>query len=293
MSIAIPMTNQERKTGLRVLIVQNNAILRLGLRSVLERHEMQIVGETVEREEILEKVSTLQPDVVLFDGMLTFHDAYREYSAAQVVAHIRGSCGIFVMVPHANEESLFQFLLAGAAAYELDTLGCAALVEKVRRVAAGAYLVTDEVLRPVKRPTCQRPENVTEQPASLLQTKTRTKKSPHLQPRIDTGSVSDISKITGREIEVLQCILHGLGNKQIGARLGISDQTAKNHLTRIHKIFGVFDRTAAVVTALEYGLIALNDPLPDQQAQIIPREMPEAEDNRECTTVRQREEVAV
>src|SRR5205814_217134 len=108
-------------------------LLCLGMRSVLERHGMQVVGSSTEQEEILALVAATRPDVVLLDGTLTFGSPYKD-SAAQMITEMRraGARGIFVLVPDVSEEQLFQFMLSGAAAYELAMLSADALVQKVR-----------------------------------------------------------------------------------------------------------------------------------------------------------------
>jgi DNA-binding NarL/FixJ family response regulator len=239
--------------GLRILLVQGSPLLCLGMRSVLERHGMQIVGSSTEQEEILALVAATRPDVVLLDGTLTFDDGYREYSAAWMVAQMRlsGGRGIFVLVPEVNEESLFQFLVAGVAAYERDSLSADDLVQKVRQVALGEYLITSEALQPKALPFYQKRE----------QSERAIQKTQPLQPRIVTLPVPqcrDLSEITVREIEVLQCMMEGLTNVQIGKVLRITDQTVKNHITHLLCKLSVQDRTAAVVAAIRLGLLKLS-----------------------------------
>jgi DNA-binding NarL/FixJ family response regulator len=250
MSTAIPMTDQRK---LRLLVVQSNAILRLGLRSALERNGAQVIGEATQRGEILEMVASKHPDVVLFDGAMTFHDAHRAYNAAQVVAQMRriGTCGIIVLVATPDEEHLFQFLMAGAAAYESAYLTAEDLVEKVRRVSRGEYLINGELF-------CQDAEQEDQEAEATP--------SPE-----DAVEPSDDAILTERQIDVLRCVMHGYSNKEIGRELRISDQTVKNHLTAINWRLKVPDRTAAVVTALRLGLIELSDNLPDRRMTPKPR----------------------
>jgi DNA-binding NarL/FixJ family response regulator len=236
---------------IRVFLVQNNPLLRLGLRSVLERHEMQIVGEATEGEEILSGVSTVRPNVVLFDGAMLFQDSHREYRSAQVVAQMRriGARGIIVLVTTPSEEHLFPFLVAGAAAYEPDNLTADDLVEKVRRVSRGEYLVSGELF-------CQDTEQ--------QQHEAEENREPEhaVEP-------ADDALLTERQIDVLRCVMHGYSNKLIGRELRISDQTVKNHITSVIRRLKVPDRTAAVVTALRLGLIELSDSLPDRQELVV------------------------
>jgi DNA-binding NarL/FixJ family response regulator len=254
---------------LRIVIVHQEPLFRLGLRSVLERQGMQIAGETTRLEEILDVVTSKQPDVILLDG--AFCDAFRTLSAADVVMRIRqaGARGIIVLVATPDEEQLFWLLLAGAAAYALDRLESDSLVEMVRRVAAGEYLLTEEVLSTDTRPPARSrppkplPKRVTPEPEAVTQTRERL-------------------GITDREIEVLQCVMRGLSNVRIGRVLGITHHTAKNHIMHLFGKFNVRDRTAAVVYALRHGLISWDDPLPQDAVR------PQG-----SSTERYREELAV
>jgi DNA-binding NarL/FixJ family response regulator len=246
------MTNQEQKDEIerqtiRVLLVHGNTLLRVGLRLVLERHHMQVIGETVLREEILELIATAKPDVVLLDGAFTFGGPYEEYSAAQMVTEMRwvGARRIFVLVPDVSEECLFQFMRAGAAAYERDRLSSDDLVQKVRRVAAGEYLFTEEVLPPRQN---LRAESLVAEVGVL----------PPYEEQAEQELPAP-TLLTEREIEILQFVMVGLGNKQIGKVLKISDQTVKNHITTILRKLQAKDRTVAVVKALRLGRLKLAD----------------------------------
>jgi DNA-binding NarL/FixJ family response regulator len=230
---------------IRVFLVQNNP----GLPSTLEEHGMEVVGSSVEREQILSLAQNARPDVVLFDGALAWPDC----SGAQMVDQLRrrGIRAIFVLVATPNEEHFFQFLRAGAIAYELDTIESSDLARKMQRVAAGEYLLDGAVLRqPTKR--YQKPIPSAE-PAEAGPTKA---------PEISTlpeEQLCQLLGITEREIEVLRYIMQGYGNREVGRLLTISGQTVKNHITRINKRFHTRDRTESVVVALYLGLIPLSE----------------------------------
>jgi DNA-binding NarL/FixJ family response regulator len=237
---------------LRVLVIHGNPLFRLGLHSILEGHGMQVAGESVEREEILTQVAATKPDVVLVDAALEFHNGYGALSATQMVAHMRaaGARGIFVLEAKPSEESLYQFLRAGAAAYERATLSVERLLQTTRRLAQGEYCISEEVLIDEH---ARRSEEA------------RLSEEPYAEPVEQELP----ALVTEREVEILQAVMIGMTNKQIGRRLRISDQTVKNHITAILRKLSVRDRTAAVVKALNLGIVTLTDfqSLRDQLAQ--------------------------
>lgn len=223
---------------IRVLLVHGNPLFRAGLRSVLERYQdieivqerELVVGQAVASSPLIELIAATQP-VVLFDGTLTF--SHPDLSAVEAVGQMRraGAGGILVFAPSLDEEALFRFLVAGAAAIEPPTLSVGDLLEKTRRIAAGEYLISRASL-------C-----LTCPPAPRLQ-----------QSR---------SCVTPRERTILRQIMQGQANKQIARALGVSPQTVKNHITSVLKKLHVHDRTAAIVLSLRLGLISLDDAEPD------------------------------
>jgi DNA-binding NarL/FixJ family response regulator len=249
-----------------VLIVHESPLFRVGLRSVLGRHkEIQIVGEVgevIELGQLLELTVATRPDVVLFDGAFT--SCQPAYSAVEVVDQMRrvGARGILVFAPSLDdEESLFRFLVNGAAAYEPPTISGEDLVEKIWRVADGEYLISSASLyqAPAKPSLHLQKEALValceqeEVPVPELKQEEQSSHAPLEQ---------DPLGMTDRQIIILQLILLGCTNKQIARALDVSEQRMKNCLTSILKRFQVRNRTAAVVAALRRGLISFDDARP-------------------------------
>jgi len=246
----------------RLLLVHESPIFRQGLRTLLKPiADIQIIGETIEREEMVAIVHARHPDVVLFDGNLT--SSLPAFTAVELVSQLRlaGACSIFVFAPSTgfiDEELLFQFLRHGAAAYERSTLCESDLIKKIRQVAGGEYLITSALLQP---PT-ELPEASTEfdEASSSIEVQTEERIEPPVSPR---------------EVEILRHIMKGCSNKQIGRVLGISDQTVKNHITSILKKLNTADRTAAVVVSLRLKLLFLEDAELEQNEPAVTRRIRE------------------
>jgi two-component system response regulator DegU len=247
---------------IRVLILHDNPLFCLGLRSVLERHEEMQVADAF----TLDQVVAVRPDVVLIDGALRF--CLPQFTAVEAVAHMQraGVRGIivFARLP-ANEEDLFRFLMSGAAAYELPTISGDDLVEKIHRVARGEYLISSAVLKPARSKTL--PARDTRYLPQVQEEKQ--------QCTTPQESLCETTVISPRDIAILKQVIKSRNNKQIGQALGISDQTVRNRITALLKKFQVRDRTAAVVVALRQGLISLDDADRDGDASVLRQDMRE------------------
>jgi DNA-binding NarL/FixJ family response regulator len=215
---------------IRVLIVHPTPLFREGLRQVLGRVEdIQIIGEAVTAEQAVTLAQAAHPDLVLLASRLPTGNTVELASQLRLI----GVGGIFVLSVSPDEEELFRFLMSGAAAYERAALSGGDLVEKIRCVARGEYIISSAVLRP--------------QPPS--------EKAPIVQRK----PPYDPTQVTPRELDVLKQIMTGRSNKQAARVLKLSDQTVKNYITSICRKFKANDRTHAVVIALRRGLIALED----------------------------------
>ena len=218
---------------IRVLIAHQYPLVRVGLRSILGCQGIQVVGEVQEQASLLELALHVQPDIILFDGML----ASGQTTTVEVVAALRrAGMAILVFAPSYREEDLFRFLMSGAAAYVSPTITSENLVEKIRRVADGEYLFSSAMLVAPVRPHQMTPGK------------------QELRPDLHRAA-----QLTQREIAILKLVVKGLANKQIGLALDVNDQTVKNYITSIFKKLQVHDRTAAVVVALRRKLISLSE----------------------------------
>jgi DNA-binding NarL/FixJ family response regulator len=242
-AVADPSTRAEVPAPIQVihiLIVHECPLFRVGLRSLLEQHsDFQVVGEATHLEGVLVLAREKRP-VVLLDGGLTSTDPL------DLVRQLRqvGVQGIMVFAPPAaDEETLFQFLRYGATAYEDHYICEEDLLEKVRRMSLGEYLVTSDVLfaqatrrerlarirRDASLDACSERKRVQDSPCSV------------------SVSASLLSK---QERAILEEIAKGRTNAQVAQALRINPHTVKNRLGSLFRKLNVCDRTTAVVMAM-------------------------------------------
>jgi DNA-binding NarL/FixJ family response regulator len=230
-----------------VLIVDDHPLFRQGLREVINgQPDLIVVGEASDGEEALQMARELSPRVVLMDVNLP------SMMGLQVVRRMRHDSPetrAVVLTGYDDDEQVFHAIRAGAHAYFPKEVQPEKLVEAVREVNAGRYVIKDVAMDD---------EQVT----------------PWLFKQVERfgiveGEFGDeaFEPLSPREMEILQYITRGLSNKQIAHHLGISHQTVKNHMTSILRKLKVEDRTQAAVYALSRGWVRLQDtqtPLPDR-----------------------------
>ena len=232
--------NMVRLENIRVIIVDEQPLYRQGIRCTLERMgDCNIIGDSTDANDIFELIRTGNPDVALIDAGLTSVDPLE---IARQMRHLAPRMAIIILTPSEDEERLFQSIKVGAAAYYTRNITSEELVEAVRKVSVGEYLINDDVL-------------------SKPQLASRVLKSfRELAVEEETSPAKDLySPLSSREVEILDYIARGNSNKEIAKSLKISDQTVKNHITSILKKLSVNDRTAAVVHALKHGWIKMDD----------------------------------
>lgn len=225
---------------IRVLIIDEQPLFREGVRSSLERSgDCEVVGETTDMNDILDIARTSTPEVALIDAGLISSDPLE---IARQLRHIEPQIAIIILTPSEDEERLFQSIKVGAAAYMTRNITSEELLDTVRKVSHGEFLIQDDVL-------------------AKPQLASRVLKSfRELTVEEEETETKDIySPLSSREVEILDYIARGNSNKEIAKSLKISDQTVKNHITSILKKLSVNDRTAAVVHALRHGWIKMHD----------------------------------
>jgi len=225
---------------IRVLIADDHPIFRQGLRGVLENEaDIDVVADVGSGQEAIQTAKAMmpQPDVVLVDVQMPGNDGL------EVARHIKlhlPRTGVILMTAYDDEEQLFQAIKVGAAAFFLKDVEPSLLLNGIRRVHNGEYLINESVLT---RPLVA----------------TRVLKQFRELSNADREVEPLFVPLSAREIEVLEYIARGNSNKEIARALKISDQTVKNHITSILRKLAVNDRTQAVVYALRHGWIKMQE----------------------------------
>jgi DNA-binding NarL/FixJ family response regulator len=220
----------------RILLVDNHALFRVGMRNILEREpDFLVVGEASDSRSAIDMSINLSPDIILMDlnlsspgGIETTQRIKRELQPA----------GIIVLAVQEDEEALFDAIKAGAAAFILKDVGPDDLVTIIRRVFDGEYLINDKVF--AKPAVASR---------VLKEFRELAVYGQEAQPIF--------APLSPREVQILDNIAQGMTNKQVAYTLSISEQTVKNHMSSILRKLSVNDRTQAVVYAMRQGWIRM------------------------------------
>ncbi|NJN15015.1 MAG: response regulator transcription factor [Oscillochloris sp.] len=229
-------------TTIKLLIVDDHPLFRQGVRWALSSEDdLAIVAEAASAETALEWLQEAgpnqEPNVMLVDlnlprmnGLELTRQVRRQYPGT----------GVIILSMHENDEQAFNALRAGAAAYRSKDVKPQSLVEIVRRVARGEYVINDVVL---------------EEPRVASRVLTQFRNLPNATSTSPEADFPIFTPLSDREIEVLERIASGGSNKEIADSLGISTQTVKNHISSILRKLSLNDRTQAVLFALRRGWI--------------------------------------
>jgi DNA-binding NarL/FixJ family response regulator len=215
--------------SVRILIVDDQPLLRMGFRLVLEAQpDFVVVGEAGDGIEAVRLVAELTPDVVLMDIRMPDMDGIE---ATQHISDRHRASRVLILTTFDLDEYAFAALRAGAAGFLLKNVQPAELVGGIRTIAAGDGVVAPRMTRRLIEAFAGQLPGRPESPAD---------------PRLD--------RLTDRERQVLVEISRGRSNAEIAKALGLSEATIKTHVSRILPKLGLRDRVQAVVLAYETGL---------------------------------------
>lgn len=217
-----------RPGRVRVVIADDHAAIRAGLRLMLDgAGDIEVVGEAADGAVAVRQATALRPDVVLMDVRMPGTDGIEATRAITSA----GLADVLVLTTFDIDEYVFGALRAGAAGFLLKNVEPSALIDAVRRVAAGDGVLAPELTRRV---------------LSAFVTAGPT-------PGGDQAP-ADLAQLTARERDVLAALGLGLSNADLAQRLGISEATAKTHVSRVLAKLGCTSRVQAAIIAKEAGL---------------------------------------
>lgn len=217
---------------IRILLVDDQSLLRMGFRMVLEAQPgLTVVGEAADGAAAVALTAELAPDVVLMDVRMPGIDGIE--ATRRIVAEHPES-RVLILTTFDLDEYAFAGLRAGASGFMLKNAQPAELVAGVRAVAAGDAVVAPRVTRQLIEAFAHRLPSGSSARQDVLD-------------RLD--------RLTGRECEVLIQIARGHSNAEIATVLGLSEATVKTHVSRILPKLGLRDRVQAVVLAYQSGLV--------------------------------------
>lgn len=204
---------------IRILVVEDHHVVRQGLVALLGVVEgVEVVGQAADGEEALKAYEQHHPDVTLIDLRLP------KMGGAEVIQRVRSNhahARFIVLTTYDGDEDIYRALQAGARAYLLKGMTVDTLVSTIRTVHAGKSII----------------------PPVIAQ---------KLAERMGT------EQLTHREQDVLEQIVRGKSNKEIGTELDISEATVKTHINNLLSKLGVADRTQAATAAIQRGLVQLD-----------------------------------
>ena len=213
----------------KVLIADDHALMREGLRKILSIEEnIVVVGEAENGDQAIHLAFSLNPDIILMDINMPVANGIE---ATRTIKRERPEIGVIALTIHDQEEYLFELIKAGVSGYILKDIRPGLLIQTILGVANGESFIpssmTSRIFAEFNRLYSLSPRNTNTQ------------------------------GLTKREIDVLRLVANGENNRSIAKKLFISEKTVKNHLTSIFQKLGVGDRTQAAIHAVKSKIVDL------------------------------------
>jgi DNA-binding NarL/FixJ family response regulator len=222
------MQRRAAVTPVRVLIVDDDDLMRAGLRAVLSSDEtIEVVGEAADGQAAVQRTRQTNPDVVLMDVRMPNMDGI---AATRAIASAAPASRVLILTTFEDDEYVFGALTAGASGFLLKRSQPEQLIAAIHTIAAGEALLAPSVTR-----------TVIDRMAG--------------QPQLDPAASRRLRELTPRERDVLELIGRGLSNTEIASTLFVEESTVKSHVKRILAKLALRDRVQAVILAYETGLV--------------------------------------
>ncbi|NMG45772.1 response regulator [Aromatoleum toluvorans] len=220
---------------IRVLLVDDHALFRSGIKSLLQLHpEFEIVGEAGDGMEGVKHAARLKPDVVLLDLHMP---GLSGRDAAAMMAEEAPESHVLMLTVSEDAEDLIETLRAGACGYLLKNIEADTLTTAITKAAAGESVISPQMM------------------GKLVQGVRGG------SPKVATGSAapavvaSELNKLSPREREILVLVARGKSNKEIARALDLAESTVKIHVQNILRKLGLSSRVQAAVFAVEQGIV--------------------------------------
>ena len=214
---------------IKVLIVDDHQVVRQGLRTFLElQDDILVVGEAGDGQAAVEMTRQVNPDVILMDLVMPRLDGIE---ATRQVKSLGGSAKVIALTSFAEDDKVFPAIQAGASSYLLKDVSPDDLVSAVRAAFRGEARLHPDIARKLM-------EQVAHQTSQI--------REPYKED------------LTERELEVIRLVADGLSNQEIAAKLTISENTVKTHISNILGKLALSDRTQLAIYAIRHGLVDLN-----------------------------------
>jgi DNA-binding NarL/FixJ family response regulator len=244
---------------IRVLVVDDQALVRGGFRTILDSEDgIEVVGEASNGDEAITRVTELAPDVICMDVQMPGMDGLE--ATRRITADATSTAAVLILTTFNREDYLFAALEAGASGFLLKNSSPEQLIDAVQVVARGDALLSPDVTRRVIEAAASRGSRVEEAPRRHFETAASpdSRVEEAARGRFETPSPAQpaaLSTLTEREREVLELLAEGISNAEIAQRMWVGEATVKTHVSKVLMKLGLRDRVHAVVYAYEHGVV--------------------------------------
>ena len=212
-------------TPIRLLLVDDSALVRQGIRAIIERNNatrpITVVGEAASVQETMTAAEKLQPDIILLD--LRLPDGFG-FTACRELIRRRPELRVLILTSYMDDQYIYEAITAGAHGYLLKEIDPAGLVDAIVRVAAGESIISPDL---------------TEKVMAML------------RHSANQGQSNQFTSLSPQEKRVLELVVQGKTNKEIAAKLDLSDNTVKNYLGSVFEKLKVKRRAQATALYLQ------------------------------------------
>jgi DNA-binding NarL/FixJ family response regulator len=238
---------------IRVLLVDDHAMLRAGFRTILDTQpDITVVGEAATGAEAVAQASALRPDVITMDVQMPDMDGIE--ATRRIVAEAGVGAAIAIVTTFDRDDYLYQALDAGASGFLLKNAGAEDLIAAVRALAAGDGMLAPEVTRRVLARFTTASSSASGPASGPASASASAGESTPTAAPSQVAPTVLLDPLTEREAEVLVLLADARSNAEIAGALFIGEATVKTHVSRILQKLGARDRVQAVVLAHRMGL---------------------------------------